>query len=152
MITGYDLAEYLFSDNEEERLYSTENEELDELLERAFSDGYEYAQREFGNRENKELTREFDRKNLSKDTRLRSVVDSSKSTYPYKRVSTAKESKDLFTTSDKISRSNHSPFRKVKSIKESDFARKKAKELARKRVKDSIKEKSSGLLKRVIRR
>ena len=34
---------------EEEKLYSTGNDELDELLERAFCEGYEYAQREFGN-------------------------------------------------------------------------------------------------------
>ena len=43
----------LFSNVEEERLYSTGNDELDELLERAFCEGYEYAQREFGNKENK---------------------------------------------------------------------------------------------------
>lgn len=41
--------EKLYSDyQEEERLYSTGNDELDELLERAFCEGYEYAQREFG--------------------------------------------------------------------------------------------------------
>ena len=34
-------------DYEEERLYSTGSDELDELLERAFCEGYEYAQREF---------------------------------------------------------------------------------------------------------
>jgi hypothetical protein len=33
---------------EEERLYSTGSDELDDLLERAFCEGYEYAQREFG--------------------------------------------------------------------------------------------------------
>lgn len=38
---------------EEERLYSTGNEELDELLERAFCDGYEYAQREFSKEDRK---------------------------------------------------------------------------------------------------
>jgi len=38
----------MFSNVEEEKLYSTGNEELDELLERAFCDGYEYAQKEFG--------------------------------------------------------------------------------------------------------
>ena len=42
--------ERLYSDyQEEERLYSTGNDELDELMERAFCDGYEYAQREFAN-------------------------------------------------------------------------------------------------------
>ena len=40
--------ERLYSDyQEEERLYSTGNDELDELMERAFCEGYEYAQREF---------------------------------------------------------------------------------------------------------
>ena len=39
--------ERMFSDVEEEKLYSTGNDELDELLERAFCEGYEYAQREF---------------------------------------------------------------------------------------------------------
>ena len=44
--------ERLYSDyQEEERLYSTGNDELDELLERAFCEGYEYAQREFATRE-----------------------------------------------------------------------------------------------------
>lgn len=51
MINGYELAEYLFSGNEEERVYSINDYELDELLERAFSEGYEYAQREFGKKE-----------------------------------------------------------------------------------------------------
>lgn len=40
----------LYSDYDEyydEKLYSTGNEDLDELLERAFCEGYEYAQREF---------------------------------------------------------------------------------------------------------
>jgi len=41
--------ERLYSNyQEEERLYSTGNEELDDLLEKAFCEGYEYAQREFG--------------------------------------------------------------------------------------------------------
>ena len=34
-------------DYEEERLYSTGSDELDIMLERAFCEGYEYAQREF---------------------------------------------------------------------------------------------------------
>jgi len=43
------IIERLHSDyQEEERLYSTGNDELDDLLERAFCDGYEYAQKEFG--------------------------------------------------------------------------------------------------------
>jgi hypothetical protein len=41
----------MFSNVEEEKLYSTGNEELDDLLERAFCEGYEYAQREFATRE-----------------------------------------------------------------------------------------------------
>lgn len=53
MITGKDLInEYqrMYSENEEiqeERLYSTGDNELDDLLERAFCEGYEYAQKEF---------------------------------------------------------------------------------------------------------
>ena len=37
--------------NYEERLYSTGSDELDEMLERAFCEGYEYAQREFAEEE-----------------------------------------------------------------------------------------------------
>lgn len=37
----------MFSNVEEEKLYSTGNNELDELLERAFCEGYEFAQKEF---------------------------------------------------------------------------------------------------------
>lgn len=44
----------LYSYNEpEERLYSTGNEDLDILMERAFCEGYEYAQREFAEKEEK---------------------------------------------------------------------------------------------------
>ena len=54
--------ERLYSNyQKEERLYSTGNDELDELLERAFCEGYEYAQREFGKAERKER-RESNRK------------------------------------------------------------------------------------------
>lgn len=45
MITGYDLINEYYEDDE--KLYSTGNDDLDYLLERAFSDGYEFAQREF---------------------------------------------------------------------------------------------------------
>lgn len=60
------FAEKMFSeieDNNEiqEKLYSTGNDELDELLERAFCEGYEYAQKEFGRAERKER-RESNRK------------------------------------------------------------------------------------------
>lgn len=40
---------------EDERLYSTGDYELDELMERAFCDGYDYAQREFNSKSMKEL-------------------------------------------------------------------------------------------------
>ncbi len=51
MIIGRQLVEKMYSENydeyEDTRLYSTGDSELDELLERAFCEGYEYAQREF---------------------------------------------------------------------------------------------------------
>ena len=55
MKIGRQLAERFYSDSEyeEERLYSTGSDELDELLERAFCEGYEYAQREFAEKEEK---------------------------------------------------------------------------------------------------
>ena len=40
-----------------ERLYSTGDYELDDLLERAFCDGYEYAQREFAGKYGKNAKR-----------------------------------------------------------------------------------------------
>ena len=43
MIIGRDLIE-------SQKLYSTGDDDLDELLERAFCDGYEYAQKEFSTR------------------------------------------------------------------------------------------------------
>jgi len=57
MKIGRQFAERLYSetgDYEEERLYSTGNDELDDLLECAFCDGYEYAQREFAEEEENE--------------------------------------------------------------------------------------------------
>lgn len=45
MITGHDLINEYYED---EKLYSTGDEDLDYLLERAFCDGYDYYQREFG--------------------------------------------------------------------------------------------------------
>ena len=56
MITGYDLVNEYYED---EKLYSTGNDDLDDLLEKAFCDGYEYAQREFGNKENKKAQRQW---------------------------------------------------------------------------------------------
>lgn len=55
MLIGRGLIERSFSQyEEEERLYSTGNDELDDLLERAFCDGYQYAQVEFAEKEDKE--------------------------------------------------------------------------------------------------
>jgi hypothetical protein len=67
MKNGKEFAEKMFSEMEEdnyevqEKLYSTGNDELDDLLERAFCEGYEYAQKEFGRAERKER-RESNRK------------------------------------------------------------------------------------------
>ena len=50
MITGKELIEKMYSENEEiqeEKLYSTGDDYLDDLLEKAFCEGYEYAQKEF---------------------------------------------------------------------------------------------------------
>ncbi len=50
MITGRELIEKMYSDYDEyedTRLYSTGDSDLDDLLERAFCEGYEYAQRQF---------------------------------------------------------------------------------------------------------
>jgi hypothetical protein len=50
MIIGRNFAEKLYSANEyyeDEKLYSTGDDYLDDLLEKAFCDGYEYAQKEF---------------------------------------------------------------------------------------------------------
>ena len=50
MIIGRNLIEKMYSENEEiqdEKLYSTGDDELDDLLEKAFCEGYEYAQKEF---------------------------------------------------------------------------------------------------------
>lgn len=59
MTNGKEFAEKMFSeieDNNEiqEKLYSTGNDELDDLLERAFCEGYEYAQKEFAEKEKDE--------------------------------------------------------------------------------------------------
>ena len=45
MIIGRNLINKYYED---EKLYSTGDDYLDDLLEKAFCDGYEYAQREFG--------------------------------------------------------------------------------------------------------
>lgn len=54
MITGREFARMYSANDYEERLYSTGNEYLDDLLERAFCEGYEYAQREFAEKEEEE--------------------------------------------------------------------------------------------------
>lgn len=55
MIIGRQLIERMYSDYneyEDEKLYSTGDSELDDLLERAFCEGYEYAQREYSLKNN----------------------------------------------------------------------------------------------------
>lgn len=49
MTNGKDFAEKMFSKKNEvvEKHFSTGSEELDAMLEKAFCDGYEYAQKEF---------------------------------------------------------------------------------------------------------
>jgi hypothetical protein len=55
MITGRELVEKHYSEIED----STGDGELDDLLEKAFCEGYEYAQREFGNKQNKAAQRQW---------------------------------------------------------------------------------------------
>jgi hypothetical protein len=68
----------MFSNVEEEKLYSTGNEELDDLLERAFCEGYEYAQKEFNSKSQKKLREKLEvLKHLEeshKNTRLDEVA------------------------------------------------------------------------------
>ena len=47
MLIGKQFTERLYSENQEEKLYSTGDEMLDNLLEKAFCEGYELAQREY---------------------------------------------------------------------------------------------------------
>ena len=49
----------MFSSVKEERLYSTGNDELDDLLERAFCEGYEYAQKEFNSPASKQANNKY---------------------------------------------------------------------------------------------
>ena len=58
MITGKQFAE-------DQKLYSTGNDELDDLLERAFCEGYELAQREFAEKEDKDKDEEDEPKKKS---------------------------------------------------------------------------------------
>ena len=57
MITGKRFTERLYSENQEEKLYSTGDEMLDNLLERAFCEGYELAQKEFARRDYEGLSK-----------------------------------------------------------------------------------------------
>ena len=77
MIIGRNFAEKLYSEiePEDERLYSTGDPDLDDLLERAFCEGYEYAQKEFGRTGlNKDQAKQFFTKtgnrSKRKDTQL----------------------------------------------------------------------------------
>lgn len=54
MIIGRDIVDYNNYYEPEERLYSTGYDDLDEAMERAFSEGYEYAQREFAKKAEEE--------------------------------------------------------------------------------------------------
>ncbi len=63
MISGKDFAEKYFSQTEEsEKLFSTGDSELDDLLQEVYysglEDGYDYAQREFAEKESKDHTTE----------------------------------------------------------------------------------------------
>ena len=49
-----------YSDVQEEKLYSTGDSDLDNLLEKAFCEGYEYAQKEFNSKAQKAMRRKWD--------------------------------------------------------------------------------------------
>ena len=63
MITGYDLINKYY---ESEKLYSTGDSELDDLLEKAFCEGYEYAQREFAKKEDEDEDSKEEKRNKRK--------------------------------------------------------------------------------------
>ena len=73
MITGKDLYNSYYKDSE--KLFSTGNEDLDDILEEVYysgiEDGYDYAQKEFGEKMSKEdrkaLKRDMKEAGLSKD-------------------------------------------------------------------------------------
>lgn len=63
MIEGYDFNDEYY----EERLYSTGNDDLDYLLEKAFCDGYEFYQKEFDLKDDiKEALRNNDEEELNR--------------------------------------------------------------------------------------
>ncbi len=64
----------MFSNVEKERLYSTGNDDLDELLERAFCEGYEYAQREFSKKSHKEYIEREKERNKERDELLKKTT------------------------------------------------------------------------------
>ena len=71
----------MFSNVEGKKLYSTGNDELDDLLEKAFCEGYEYAQKEFGRtgktkEQNKQFfTKEVNRKARRAENRRRAIEE-----------------------------------------------------------------------------
>ena len=62
MIIGKQFAEKLYSENQEEKLYSTGDEMLDNLLERAFCEGYELGQKLFSDSKEKKKKKEKDKR------------------------------------------------------------------------------------------
>jgi hypothetical protein len=77
MITGKELVEKMYSENyneyEDTRLYSTGDSDLDELLEKAFCEGYEYAQREYSLKDElKEAIKSGDEKKI-KELKKKSI-------------------------------------------------------------------------------
>jgi len=73
MITGYELIEKMYSENydeyEDTRLYSTGDSDLDELLERAFCEGYEYAQKQYSGEAETKVILDWLKGNTIGDTR-----------------------------------------------------------------------------------
>ena len=59
MITGYDLINSYYEDT---KLYSTGDSDLDDLLEKAFCEGYKYAQREYATTVERAMAKEALRK------------------------------------------------------------------------------------------
>ena len=91
MITGKELVEKMYSDNyseyEDTRLYSTGDDYLDDLLEKAFCEGYEYAQREFAKKEEKK------KKDTTKSSKNKKQGSSEKKTNQRKTQKISKEEK-----------------------------------------------------------
>ena len=62
MILGKQFTERLYSENQEEKLYSTGDEMLDNLLERAFCEGYELGQQLFSDSKDEDEEKEKDKR------------------------------------------------------------------------------------------